>query len=213
MKMISFSKLLLCPFSILIYSRIYSFRIISRFRNCNKISTTRVKNDPNDIAELLRNFIQEQRGFNKKQETFNKVFVRKLDAFSSTLGRRFEAYNKMVLEILLDLDYDIAPDLKSIVLPDPNGEVNPTNKEVEIDLFCLKPLLIGECTTFLQADTGIAKIERFIRTKNFVHRIYHEEPKSYFFTYQISPEIENEVKALLKSAEIKLITSSAEHEY
>ena len=145
MKMISFSKLLLLLFSIVIYSRIYSFRITSCSRTCNKKSITRLQSDPNNIAELLRNFIHEQRGFNKNQEKFNKIFVRKLDAFSSTLGRRFEAYNKMVLEVIMDLDCDLAPNFKSIVLPDPNGEVNPVNKEVEIDLFCLKPLLIGDC--------------------------------------------------------------------
>jgi len=35
---------------------------------------------------------------------------------------------------------------------DPEGRVNPSNKEIEVDIFCQCPLIIGECTSYVKAD-------------------------------------------------------------
>ena len=107
--------------------------MLSCIRSSDKKSTTTLNDNRIDINELLSNFIndqrefnKDQREFNKKQEEFNKNFLKIQDSFSKALNRRYES--KMVI----DPYSDKIPE-KSIVFPDPNnGEVNPENKKIEI---------------------------------------------------------------------------------
>ena len=90
------------------------------------------------------------------------------------------------------------------VFADPDGEVNSENKEIEIDLFCVKPLVIAECTTYVLPNK-VAKVRRFVKTKEFIHKKYGEEPIAYFFTYGLEEEVREEVTKLLKDAHINLV--------
>ena len=82
--------------------------------------------------------------------------------------------------------------------------MNPQNKEIEIDIYCIDPLVIAECTSFLK-ENELEKVRRFVKTKDFVHELVGREPKSYFFCYSIADSILKQVVDLLADANIDLI--------
>jgi hypothetical protein len=93
------------------------------------------------------------------------------------------------------------------VIADPDGFVNPGNNEVEIDIFCENPLIIGECTTFVK---DIKKVEKFCKVKEFVHKefvdnLHKIEPIAYLFTYGIDEKIQENVVSLCNHNNITLV--------
>ena len=111
----------------------------------------------------------------------------------------------MFLQILLShkglKEIDIQ---RSVKVPDPEGKVHPGSREIELDLLCLSPLIVGECTSFL-APHKLSKVRTFIAKKRHVESIHKKSSSAYFCTYHISAEIRNEVLSLLKEADIVLI--------
>lgn len=184
---------------------------------------SRITIDPQDpykdasLKEILLTFIKKQDTFNTKQDNFNaklSVDVRKIEkavkAISSGFGRGFEGFTQVVLEILLDNE-DLDEDKvfrRSVIFPDPYGEVNTKNKEVEIDLFHESPLVIAEVTAYLPSH-NVEKVRRFIRTKLFVEKMFHAPCKTYFCAMTIDESIREEVLVLLVNANITPLISPA----
>ena len=184
------------------------------------------------IDEVILNFIRDQQSFNEKAlqffenqtitnheqakvnneqaKTMNeqtktmKKILRVVEEFKFGLGKGFERYNKAV--VVVSANHKV--DAKSIAIgkkfADPEGVVNPINKEVEVDIFCSSPLIVGECTTYLDSDE-LEKVHRFIKTIAFIEKLHNEKPHSYFFTYGIHEDIRHTAQSLLMDANITLV--------
>ena len=57
-------------------------------------------------------------------------------------------------------------------LADVNGYVNPGSTEFELDIYCAKPLVIGEATTFLKR-TELNKLESLVRKADFLGKFFY----------------------------------------
>ena len=76
-------------------------------------------------------------------------------------------------------------------------------KEVEIDIFYVKPNIIRETTLKV---TDIEKIRFFIRKIQFIEKMYKDKFQKYFFCYSINDLIKADVesKYAVKSTVVKL---------
>ena len=127
--------------------------------------------------------------------------------FTLALGRSFEAYNIAALRILQEHEgLNVDSFICSKVFPDPNGIINPKNKEFEVDIFCESPLVIGEVTTSL-LENEMEKVTKFVKIVNLLEQIHGKERGSlaYFFAFEIHPNIKDAVVTILKDSNIKLI--------
>ena len=80
--------------------------------------------------------------------------------------------------------------------------VHPDSQDVEIDIFHVKPNIIGETTLKI---SDIEKVRSFIRKIQFIEKRYKDKFKKYFFCYSINDPIKPEVESLLKRYDIELI--------
>ncbi len=85
---------------------------------------------------------------------------------------------------------------------DDKYEVFPDSKEVEIDLFNEKPLVIGEVTAIVRR---IEKITTFLRKVEFIEKRFGKAEHKMFITYAIDIKIREEAIELLEKAGIKVI--------
>jgi hypothetical protein len=85
----------------------------------------------------------------------------------------------LVVQVLvLNQDIDDRRLVHNKVFKDPNGDINPVNKEVKLDLFCDEPLIIGECTSVCNT---LAKVESFVKKKSFVQKHFPGKEMKAFF--------------------------------
>jgi len=179
------------------------------------------KGDENsDINLSLKEFINELRVFNNEQRVFNKrvdTFIieqsafnirleKKFSSFGKALGKNFEKYNKAVL-FLLNSDKNITTSylIMGKKFLDPNGTINPSNKEIEVDIFCESPLIISECTSFVDSNE-LNKNKKFVNTIKFIENQLMKESKKYFFCYDIHDDIKDECIDIFKKNNITLVT-------
>jgi hypothetical protein len=85
--------------------------------------------------------------------------------------------------------------------------VYPDSQDVEIDIFHIKPNLIGEVTLKI---TNIEKVRSFIRKIQFIEKRYKDKFQKYFFCYSINDSIKADVESLLKRYDIELIVPERE---
>ncbi len=132
---------------------------------------------------------------------FSKVFER-LDNLSSALGHDFEEFNSYWLETFLVEQGYPKIKIQKRTFYDENYEVFPDSKDVEIDLFNEKPLVVGEVTAIVRK---IEKITTFLRKVAFIEKRYGKAKYKVFITYGVLPEIRDEAIKLLEDANIDVI--------
>ena len=150
------------------------------------------------INEIQKDFIREQRGQSKR-------ILKMLTSFTAAFGKGFEAFSAMTLKVLEDNNGLTEKSLvRSKVFADPNGEINPGNYEFEVDLYCRSPLLVGECTVYVEEDE-LSKVEKFVKIVEKIHCLHGEKPLAYFFAFGVHEAIEANVTEVLKEAGVKFI--------
>ena len=124
---------------------------------------------------------KEQRNFNKEQINFMKNITnslksienRMMEIFSRALGRNFEAYNAATIILMANIEgLNSSSMLHSKVFEDPEGLINPGNKQFDVDIFCEKPLVIVECTSHVVADE-LKKIRKFPHIVRYLEKKYN----------------------------------------
>jgi len=93
---------------------------------------------------------------------------------------------------------------------DENYFVNPDTQDVEIDIFHIKPNILGEITLKI---TEIDKVRSFIRKIQFIEKRYKESFQKYFFCYYINDNIKTDVELLMKQYDIELILPDQEENF
>jgi len=85
---------------------------------------------------------------------------------------------------------------------DENNYVHPDTNDVEIDIFHMKPNIIGEATLKL---TNLDKARIFIRKCEFLEKMYKETFQKYLFCFKVNERIKQELDILLNQFDIELI--------
>ncbi len=85
---------------------------------------------------------------------------------------------------------------------DENNYVHPDTTDVEVDVFHIKPNIIGEATLKL---TDLDKVRIFIRKCEFLEKMYKETFQKYLFCFKVNERIKQELDILLKQFDIELI--------
>jgi len=95
------------------------------------------------------------------------------------------------------------PDVCSVkrTFIDPHREAFPDSKEVEVDLFCEEPLLIGEVTAMVRS---IDKVTTFLRKVAFLEKQFGTPAERLFVTYQFARDIANKARRRLQEAEVRV---------
>ncbi len=175
-----------------------------------------------------RRFEAADRRFEALQKQIDKRFDavdKRFEALQKQIDKRFEAVNKRFDELSLNFGSTMEkigysyikdtlkleginefPSLRAHFI-DENHEVHVGSTDVEIDLFSAEVPLIGECTLKV---TSLDKLEIFVRKINFIEKRYGKTYRRFFFTLNISPPIEAQVKTFCERWEIKLIFAENE---
>lgn len=93
-------------------------------------------------------------------------------------------------------------------IKDIDGVVHP-NKEVEIDVFCLKHPYIVETTSHVKYSE-FSKIVNFVKKRNFVNQIYGKQFKGIFATLEFSEDIAEKCQKYLDENDILIVDASKE---
>ncbi len=154
--------------------------------------------------------------FDKRFEAMDKRF----EAMQIQMDKRFERVYERLDNI--DLGYGIVAegieyslikrefkqkglDLKIQIrqhFHDENNYVHPDTKDIEIDIFHIKPNIIGEATLKL---TDLDKVRIFIRKCEFLEKMYKESFQKYLFCFRVDERIKQELDILLNQFNIELI--------
>ncbi len=151
------------------------------------------------FEQIFQRFAEQDKKFEQIFQTLkehgkdNKEFKRtiellftKIDELGQTLGITFEDFVRINLTKILQREKILpySKKLRSVHLRDESEIVNIGSKDVEIDLYCEDPLIIGEVT---EAINNWGKIEKLIRRIKFVSEKFGKTPKySFLVTKKIS---------------------------
>ncbi len=151
------------------------------------------------FEQIFQRFAEQDKKFEQIFQTLkehgkdNKEFKRtiellftKIDELGQTLGITFEDFVRINLTKILQREKILpySKKLRSVHLRDESEIVNIGSKDVEIDLYCEDPLIIGEVT---EAINNWGKIEKLIRRIKFVSEKFGKTPKySFLITKKIS---------------------------
>lgn len=124
-----------------------------------------------------------------------------LGQVTSGLGIQFEKYNKVWLEHFLR-SRNIKPD--AIIHGHREPNIGPWS-EVEIDLFCRKPALLMECTSFLNKNE-FDKVVKIGRIRDALSQRYGTSFTAYLATLSIHKRIRADVIKYCQKHTIELIT-------
>jgi hypothetical protein len=80
--------------------------------------------------------------------------------------------------------------------------VHPDTNDVEVDLFHMKPNIIGEATLKI---TELDKVRTFSRKRKFIEKVYKESFQKYQFCFHVDSQIKQELDILLNQFNIELI--------
>ena len=133
------------------------------------------------------------------------------DIISSTsrgLGNNLETFNSQWIQKYLSLVHPTIQIETNAFFKDQESLVNETSDIFKVDIFSSSPLLICECTTFLEEDE-FSKIEKLIRIRNFFEKQGKIVEYTYFATYDIANEIEDQVHNFCNANNIILIKKTS----
>ena len=143
-----------------------------------------VNSKQDTFINVTTTFMNEQNMFNKEQSKKLKSFMKNtansfksientMENFSRALGRNFEAYNAATIILMANIEgLNSSSMLHSKVFEDPEGLINPGNKQFDVDIFCEKPLVIVECTSHVVADE-LKKIRKFPHIVRYLEKKYN----------------------------------------
>lgn len=148
--------------------------------------------------EMNQRFEAVQKQIDKR---FDKVYER-LDSIDLGYGYVVEgmAYSIIKREFKqrdLDLDLKIRQHFT-----DENYTVHPDTQDVEVDIFHIKPNIIGEASLKI---FNLDKVRTFIKKIEFLEKTYKDNFKRFLFCFKIDDRIKGELINLLQKYNIELI--------
>jgi len=148
--------------------------------------------------EMNQRFEAMQKQIDKR---FDKVYER-LDSIDLGYGYVVEgmAYSIIKREFKqrdLDLDLKIRQHFT-----DENYTVHPDTQDVEVDIFHVRPNIIGEASLKI---FNLDKVRTFIKKIEFLEKTYKDNFKRFLFCFKIDDRIEGELINLLQKYNIELI--------
>lgn len=148
--------------------------------------------------EMNQRFEAIQKQINKR---FDKVYER-LDSIDLGYGYVVEgmAYSIIKREFKqrdLDLELKIRQHFT-----DENYTVHPDTQDVEVDIFHVRPNIIGEATLKI---FDLDKVRTFIKKIEFLEKTYKDSFKRFLFCLKIDDRIKGELINLLQKYNIELI--------
>ncbi len=182
-----------------------------------KTEMEKQREDTNRRFEKLSKRIEKQREeiikSIKKHYEMNKeridILSGKIEDLGKSLGVTFEDFVRVNLtEILVAAGIlDINQRLESVHFKDPEHKVNLKTDDVQIDLFCENPLIVGEVTESL---VSIEKFERLIKRIIFITEKFGRKPDYTIFVtkaIKLTEEDEKYFKMLSKKYDVLVINT------
>lgn len=171
-----------------------------------------------EIKELLqtmnKRFEASDKHFERVDKRFDKIFERfdgidyridkvysRLDEMTIALGHDFEEFNSLWVQDFLRVQGYPKLTIKKKTFIDGEYIVHSDSKEVEVDVFNEKPLIICEITAITK---NIEKVTKFLRTIKFLTSKFGEPHSLLFITYGFIPKIRDEALKLLEQAGVKV---------
>jgi len=176
-----------------------------------------------DIKQVIEEFDKRFESMDKRFETMQTHMDRRFETMDrrfETMDRRFERVYERLDNI--DLGYGtVAEGIEYSIIKrefkqkgfdlelqirqhffDENNYVHPDTSDVEVDVFHIKPNIIGEATLKL---TDLDKVRIFIRKCEFLEKMYKETFQKYLFCFKVNERIKQELDILLNQFDIELI--------
>ncbi|MGC8935041.1 MAG: hypothetical protein ACP5LN_07795 [Thermoproteota archaeon] len=140
---------------------------------------------------------------NKLWESYDRMYKYMVTGFrdlSRTLGVTFEDHTASLLEIMLkEMGYpDAKVEKKYLVYKD---------EVIEINLFCEKPLVVGEATISIKSvEEAEKEVEKLLKREKIVEEKYGIKPKLMILSVaRATPDISDTLKALAEKYGIKFV--------
>src|SRR5271157_2508116 len=163
------------------------------------------REDINDLkVEIDQRFDKVDQRFDKVDQRFDKVDQR-LSEIAIGADVSFERFCKEFIQSFAANEGKSVPFIEiERHFNDPDQIVNPGNSDVEVDLFCPNPPIIGDVTYKVK---DLSKLDIFIRKVEFIEREVFQEPASrFFFALEISRDVYPEFQAMASANKINVIT-------
>ena len=174
------------------------------------------------LSESNKQFKAMQEQMDKRFEQMDKRFEAMQEQMDKRFAKVYERFDQMDFghtDIVAGVAYIVIKrefrnrglefDLKSKHhFTDEQNFVFPDTSDVEVDIFHVKPNIIGEVTLKV---TDLAKVRSFIRKIQFVEKRYHDQFQRYFFCYTIEDSIRADAERVLKQYDIELIIPEREN--
>ncbi|MHA1672418.1 MAG: hypothetical protein ACTSYI_02215 [Promethearchaeota archaeon] len=158
--------------------------------------------------EMDKRFEAMDKRFEIMQKEMNSQFThvfQRLDEISIGADVSFELFCKNMIKFLLKAENIELPYIESgRHFQDLDRSVFQDTTDIEIDLFCPNPPVIGEVTYKL---TNISKMEKFVRKIAFMEKnIFKTSPQKFFCALEISANIYSDVLTLARKHQIEVIS-------
>ncbi|KKN13121.1 hypothetical protein LCGC14_1009550 [marine sediment metagenome] len=158
-----------------------------------------------DIKRVIEEFDKRFEAMDKRFETMDKRFERvyeRLDNIDLGYGIIAEGIEYSIIKReFKQKGFDLELQIRQHFL-DENNYVHPDTNDVEVDVFHIKPNIIGEATLKLAA---LDKVRIFIRKSEFLEKMYKETFQKYLFCFKVDERIKQELDILLNQFNIELI--------
>lgn len=163
-----------------------------------------LKKNERRLEESDRRWEESDRRWDKADRKFDSLMAQMARIYC-TMGDGIEQMSSKWLQALMKERGILNPPIVvNQKFNDPEGKIHPGTKEVEVDVFCLDPPVLVECTTFLRYDE-YEKLVNFWKIKQFLEERFGKSFEAYFVTFGISDEIKEKSYELMEKYNIKFI--------
>ncbi len=170
--------------------------------------------------QMDERFKATQKQMDERFEATQKQMDERFEAMQKQMDRRFEHVYSRLDQMDLGYGYVVEGMGYSIVkrefkqrginldfkprqhFTDESNSVHPDTQDVEVDIFHVKPNIIGEATLRV---SDLDKARTFIKKIEFIEKMYKSKFSRYFICFRIDDKIKNDLETLLKKYEIELI--------
>ena len=151
---------------------------------------------------------QMDKRFDAMQQQMDKKFGsmdKRLDQIAIGADVSFELFCKSMIKSFLETEEKKIPYIETgRHFKDSDYEVFTNTTDIEIDLFCPDPPIIGEVTYNMK---DLKKIRKFLRKIQFMEKhIFKQKAQKYFCALEIDPKIYKELESIAEKNQICIIS-------
>jgi len=170
--------------------------------------------------QIDKRFEASQREINQRFEASQREMNQRFEALQKQIDKRFDKVYERLDSIDLGYGYVVEGMAYSIIkrefkqrdldldlkirqhFTDENYTVHPDTQDVEVDIFHIKPNIIGEASLKI---FNLDKVRTFIKKIEFLEKTYKDNFKRFLFCFKIDDRIKGELINLLQKYNIELI--------